>query len=560
MAILVKIISQYDPKGSRKAESAFQSLTRSAKTMGLAVGAAAAAVGKGLYEAVQAAAEDQKSFEQLAQSMRNVTKASDALIQSTDKQLGKMSMAAGIADDKLRPAFSNLLRATGSVTLSQKGLTAAMDLSVATGKDLDAVSLAVGKALNGQTTALFKMLPGLRGVVDEGSSAEEILAAINSQVGGAAQANTKTFAGSLERLKVIFGEMVETVGAAFLPVLTQVADFLNTNLSAAFNYLSENVGPALEAGLARIAAVFNEHILPVLREYVIPAFLYLADVYYTKILPALGLIAEVLIDKVGKAFTMIREKIEANSDSFAKLRDFMDKAVTFVTRYVIPTYGKALGAALDFAIGYLGFLIDAFVKVGEVVGPIMTGIVRAVGGMVKGLVGGLNAAVDAVNAFIGIYNRLPGFLKPFGDIGLLPNIQLPDFDLTNYKPGGFGYFGENRGDMGAVSPGGLNLGGATAPGGASGGRSGGTRGGSMDFGPQAPPSLGQGMGIGTGWDLNAIPIAELPFDPLESVGGTASVMVNINGGLATSADIGRAVVDAIKQYTNVSGPAEIAVA
>jgi hypothetical protein len=36
--------------------------------------------------------------------------------------------------------------------------------------------------------------------------------------------------------------------------------------------------------------------------------------------------------------------------------------------------------------------------------------------------------------------------------------------------------------------------------------------------------------------------------------------INVNGGLATSAEIGAAVVDAIKQFTNVSGPADIAVA
>jgi hypothetical protein len=38
------------------------------------------------------------------------------------------------------------------------------------------------------------------------------------------------------------------------------------------------------------------------------------------------------------------------------------------------------------------------------------------------------------------------------------------------------------------------------------------------------------------------------------------VNVTIQGGLATSAEIGAAVVDAIKQFTNVSGPADIAVA
>lgn len=558
MAILVKIISQFDPKGSKKAESSFQSLTRTAKTMGVAVGAAAAAVGKGLYEAVQAAAEDQKSFEQLAQSMRNVTKASDALIQSTDKQLGKMSMAAGIADDKLRPAFSNLLRATGSVTLSQKGLTAAMDLSVATGKDLDAVSLAVGKALNGQTTALFKMLPGLRGVVDEGSSAADILAAINSQVGGAAEANAKTYAGSLERMRVIFGEIVETIGGAFLPVLVRVADFLNNTLTGYFTYLSETVMPRVSDVFERLAAAFTEHVLPVLRDYVIPAFQYLADVYYNRILPAIAEVAKVLIDKLGAAFVMIREKIEANRESFAGLREFMDRVVTFITRYWIPTYGKVMAGALDHGIKLLGLTIDGFARFIDFAKPFVSAIASMVSAAVNGIVSVLNAGIDGLNTFIGFYNRLPGMFKPFGDISLIPRIVLPSLDLESYKPGGFGYFGENRGDMGAAA-GGLNLGGISGPaGGSSGGRSGAAA--ALDLSGQAPPTMGQTAGFNPIWDLSKIPIFDMPVDPLASVGGTAAVMVNVNGGLATSAEIGRAVVDAIKQYTNVSGPAEIAVA
>jgi hypothetical protein len=38
------------------------------------------------------------------------------------------------------------------------------------------------------------------------------------------------------------------------------------------------------------------------------------------------------------------------------------------------------------------------------------------------------------------------------------------------------------------------------------------------------------------------------------------ITVNVNGGLGTSAEIGAAVVDAIRQYNNVNGPANIAVA
>ena len=459
MAITVKIISEFDKKGVGQAEGSMQRLSKMAKVAGAAVAAAGAALAVGLAKAAQAAAEDQKSFAQLENTMRNVAKASDALVAATDRQIGRMSMQFGIADDKLRPAFNNLLRATGSVTTSQNALTAAMDLSVATGKDMDAVSLALGKALNGQTTALFKMLPGLRGVVDEGSSAADILAAINSQVGGAAEANTKTFAGALERLRIIFGEMVETVGSWLLPVLVKVADFLNTTLSGYFTYLSDVVGPKVENLFERLGTVFRENILPVLQDYIIPAFQYLGDLFTTRILPIVQQLAAVFINRLGEAFTMIRRKLDENRDSLGKLREFMDRVAVFIERYLGPALVKFYDHYLRFMIAALGRGIDMLVKFGEVAGPVVATVAKAISGIARGITNGINVAIDGINTFIGIYNRLPGFLKPFGNVGLLPNISLPEFDLTDYAKGGFGYLGDFRGNMGAATgPGGMDLG------------------------------------------------------------------------------------------------------
>lgn len=555
MSVVVKIVSQFDPKGVRRAEGSLDGLTRSAKVAGAAFAAAAAGIAVGLGKAVQAAAEDQKSFEQLAQSMRNLTGASDAFIGQMDKQIGRMSMASGIADDKLRPAFANLLRATGSVTLSQKGLTAAMDLAVATGRDLDSVSLAVGKALNGQTTALFKLLPGLRGVVDEGSSAEEILAAINSQVGGAAQANTQTFAGSLERMKVIFGEMVETVGGLLLPALTRLADFLNTYLTTYFTYLSDTVGPAVSRMFGSIGDVIRTDVVPVMRDYLVPAFQFLFGLFRDKVLPALEKIGALLVDKVGAAFAMLSDKLEKNRDSFGRMRDTLERVAVFVERYVIPVYIAGLGKALDAVIKGTGFVIDAMVKLHDIAVPIVATVGKVVGGVIRGIVNGINAATDAINFFIGAYNSLPGFLKPFGDVSLLPKITLPDFDFTNYKPGGFGYFGDNRGAMGAPAAGGLDLGlgSATATGGSSGGRA------------AAPAPVLDPLAGMTPEQIKAGFAAADFFsqgldNPVVRRGQGSPITVNVTGGLATSADVGRAVVDALKQYTNVSGPADIAVA
>lgn len=553
MAITVKIISEFDNKGVGQAEGSMQRLSKMAKLAGAAVAAAGAALAVGLAKAAQAAAEDQKSFAQLENTMRNVAKASDALVAATDKQIGRMSMQFGIADDKLRPAFNNLLRATGSVTLSQNALTAAMDLSVATGKDMDAVSLALGKALNGQTTALFKMLPGLRGVVDEGSSAADILAAINSQVGGAAEANTKTFAGALERLKIIFGEMVETVGSWLLPVLVKVADFLNNTLSGYFTYLSDVVGPKVENLFNRLGNVFRENILPVLQDYLIPAFQYLADVYQTRILPIVEKLAAVFINRLGEAFTMIRRKLDENRDSLGKLREFMDKVAVFIERYLGPALVKFYDHYLRFMIAALGRGIDMLVKFGEVAGPVVATVGKAIAGIAKGITNGINVAIDGINTFIGIYNRLPGFLKPFGNVGLLPNISLPEFDFTDYAKGGFGYLGDFRGNMAAATgPGGMDLG-AIVTGTPAGGSSGGAR---TTAGPADPLAGMTPEQIAAG-RANADFFAAGLDNPVVRRG---DITVNVQGGLATSADIGRAVVDAIKQFTNVSGPADIAVA
>lgn len=546
MAITANIVTEFNDKGIRAAEGAFGKLSKGVAAAGAAIATGLAAVTKGLYEAVQAAAEDQKSFTQLAQAIKNVTGASDALVASTDKQIGKMSMQLGIADDKLRPAFANLVRATGDLNVAQKGLTATADLATAKNIDLESASSAVGKALAGNTTALVKMLPGLKGVIDNGSSAAEVLAAINSQVGGSAEANTRTFAGAFARLKVIFGEMVETVGSWLLPALTQLADLLNNYLGKAFTFLSETAGPKVEQAFSGIARVLNEQIIPFVRDYIIPLAKAWAEIYYTQVVPAVLSVYQVMGEKLGKALTMIREKIEENRETFDRLANAFRDGVTFITRYVIPAYGAGLGKALDGVIYVVGRLIDVFVRLEKVAHGIASVLAPPFVAAGKVILGVINGIIDGINTLIKGINAIPGVVN----IPLIPRISMPSFDLGADTPGGMGIWGENRGGMptGGGIPGIPETIIPAPSGGAAGGRAG--KGGNT-FGP------GQGGGgwasggfgdIGIGWDLSSIPIA-----PME-------VNINVEGGLATSAEMGRAIVDAIKQYTNVSGPAAIAVA
>jgi phage-related minor tail protein len=48
--------------------------------------------------------------------------------------------------------------------------------------------------------------------------------------------------------------------------------------------------------------------------------------------------------------------------------------------------------------------------------------------------------------------------------------------------------------------------------------------------------------------------------PLSRGGGVGAITINVTGGLATSAEIGQAVVNAIRAYNRSAGPAQIQVA
>ena len=126
-----------------------------------AAAAAAAYAGKLAIEGVKAAIEDEAAQKRLALALENVTAATDAQIASVEEQILKTSLATGVADDKLRPALQRLAVATGSVERSQELLTLALDVSAATGKDVETVANALGKAYEGNTASLARLGIGL---------------------------------------------------------------------------------------------------------------------------------------------------------------------------------------------------------------------------------------------------------------------------------------------------------------------------------------------------------------------------------------------------------------
>lgn len=202
--------------------------------LGAAAATAAIKIGK---DAVEAAIADQKSQVLLADALKNTTGATDAQIRATEDFIRKTQLAAGVSDSQLRPALGNLVRATGNATKAQELLTLALDISVATGKDVESVSLALSKAYNGNIGALQRLGIPLDENIIKSKDFEAATDELQKLFGGAAATAADTYAGKLAIIQERLGEAQESLGEALLPILDRVSKFIVQTVVPAFEGL-----------------------------------------------------------------------------------------------------------------------------------------------------------------------------------------------------------------------------------------------------------------------------------------------------------------------------------
>ena len=191
-------------------------------------GAAAAAYAVKIgIDGVKAAVEDEASQKQLAEALKNTTNATDAQIKSTEAYITKQQLAFGVADTKLRPALANLARATSDVGKAQELTNLALDISASTGRDLETVSLTLAKAYNGNIGALTKLGIPLDENIKKTKDFNVVQDELVRLFGGAAKANTETYAGQLAIVTERVGELKESIGVALLPTMKTLLEEVN---------------------------------------------------------------------------------------------------------------------------------------------------------------------------------------------------------------------------------------------------------------------------------------------------------------------------------------------
>lgn len=471
MAVNLPIITEFNGAGIDKAVAEFKKLETTGQKAGFlmkkaflpataAIGGLAVALGS----ATQAAMEDAAAQDQLALTLRNVTGASQAQIDAVEKSISSMTMATGIADDQLRPAFEALTRGTKDVGLSMQSMSLVADIATATNRPLVDVADALAKAFQGNFKSLQTLSPEMKALVKDGADMDTIMATLTGTFGGASATFAATAEGGLMRFKTGINEAKEAVGAALLPILEKVLPVLNKFAAWAAN--NPKAFLAIAGAIGAVAAS------------IVAVNIAMALNPFTAIAAGIALLVSGLVIAYNKF-------------------DWFRKGVNTLLNFM-------LGAFENFANGLIG----------------------------------------AVNIIITGLNFIPGVDIP----------KIPELKLGRIGEGGGALTwlaAENRGGMptgGSITP---SIPSLTVPTGA------GSAAGTASSAAKAVNPLA-GMTASEIAAGNAA--ADFFAAGLDNPRARQEITVNVNGGLATSAEIGQAVVNSLRQYNQAQGPIPVAVA
>lgn len=238
MAITIPIITEFTGKGLEKAKREFAQLETVGQKAGFvlkkamlpaaagaaALGAAAFQAGEALLGMAQGAAEDQAAQKALARTLQSTTKATSSQIALVEDYIDVTQRATGVADDKLRPAYARLIRSTRDTEKAQRLLNLSLNIAGTTGKPLEAIVNALGRAYDGQNTAVGRLGLGIDKATLKGMEFGDLQDRLEKQFRGGASASAETFQGKMARLQIRFSELQETIGYKILPLLERLAE------------------------------------------------------------------------------------------------------------------------------------------------------------------------------------------------------------------------------------------------------------------------------------------------------------------------------------------------
>ena len=415
--------------------------------------------------------------EQLASNLQAVTGQSDELVQS---------------GANLLLTFTNIRNEVGKGNdIFDRATATALDMSVALGQDMKSSAIQLGKALNDPVkgvTALQRVgvsfteaqRDQIKTLVESGdtlAAQKVILDELGKQFGGAAEAA----ADPLQKLSAVWGDIVEVVGRAALPVLDTVATFLAKTLPKAVKRVQQFLGGLGDTvgGIGAPLEQWRDIAVEVFDTAVIGRWWDLVQNVIGSFRDGLdrnaGKVAE-WRERIGRILTQLRETFRAAWDAIAAIvgaavkiaQAFWDRFGRHIVDFAVRTFGrlqqviegalKIITGIFDVVTGILtgdwarawdgikgivsgawnvitGVVTQAFDTLKTIFGGAVAVISQVWSGLWAGIraafTGAINLVIEGINAFVRFWNGLditmPAFTIPGTSVTLGGfTIGLPD--------------------------------------------------------------------------------------------------------------------------------------
>jgi len=218
--LVVSALAEWNGKALRKGQKEISAFDKSVKSLSKTFAATfgtAALISYG-KKAVNAFMADQAAAKSLEIQLKNTGYAFEA--PGVELYIANLQKMTGVLDDHLRPALQTILTSSGSLTLSQKALATAIDVSAGTGKSLEEVSAAMAKGFSGQTRGITSLNTGIDKNIIATGDMNKIMDALNQKWSGQNKARLTTYAGKMDLLQISSANVSETIGKSLLDSLS----------------------------------------------------------------------------------------------------------------------------------------------------------------------------------------------------------------------------------------------------------------------------------------------------------------------------------------------------
>lgn len=365
----------------------------------------------------------------------------------------------------LKTKYDDDATKSAAATLAKFGLTGeqmktliplTQDYASATGKDLGTSSALVGKALLGNTKSLKELGIAYKPTGDKAKDLANITKLLADKVGGFAEKEGKTAAGTAAILGNQFGEVKETVGSYLVPALTKMGRWIIDVGIPAFSqmvaWLKDRLGPVFATVGQWITTKF------------VPAIQNIATIFMTNVWPAIQKVAGMVAENLAPAVSALVDYWTGS------LLPAIQRAIPYFQKVAI-VIGVVVGAVVVVVAWLLGKLIPALAAVmgkiaewGSKAMEVVSNFIDNFGSIVE-FVKGLpkKIAIAAVGMWNGIKDSFRGainwIISKWNDLQLtvgggtfmgkdLPSVTLDTPNIPLFRKGGIamrptlGVFGE----------------------------------------------------------------------------------------------------------------------